>query len=89
MQTCGIRNGGRGHEMALKLSTVGIKVLNHPYIIIYTLYFKNHLLKKACIKCTTCCLATEEYRIYKYSNFHNCVVARQFVTLIFVLCLVC
>ena len=46
MQTCGIRNGGRGHEMALKLSTVGIKVLNHPYIIIYTLYFKNHLLKK-------------------------------------------
>ena len=30
MQTCGIRNGGRGHELALKLSLVGITVLNYP-----------------------------------------------------------
>ena len=29
MQNCGIRNGGRGHELAFKLSMVGIKVLNH------------------------------------------------------------
>ena len=28
MQNCGIRNGGRSHELALELSLVGIKVLN-------------------------------------------------------------
>ena len=46
MQTCGIRNGGRGHESTLKLSLVGIKVLNHPCIIKYILYFKTITLKK-------------------------------------------
>ena len=33
MQNCGIRNGGMGHEFALKLLLVGIKVLNYPKII--------------------------------------------------------
>ena len=45
MLTCSIRNGGRGHEFALKLWTVGIKVLNHPWIIKYILYFKTSLKK--------------------------------------------
>ena len=76
MQNCGIRNGGLGHELALKILSAGIKVLNYPKIIKDILYFKMISLKKAHIKCTPCCLATEEYRIYKESNFHNCVVAR-------------
>ena len=38
---CVIRNGGMGHEFALELLLVGIKVLNHPKIIKYILYFKT------------------------------------------------
>ena len=30
MQNCVIRNGGRGHELALKVSLVGVKVPNYP-----------------------------------------------------------
>ena len=30
MQNCGFRNWARSHELAIKLSLVGIKVLNHP-----------------------------------------------------------
>ena len=30
MQNCGLIYWGRGHELALKLSLVGIKVSNHP-----------------------------------------------------------
>ena len=41
MENCGIRNGGMGHEFALELLLVGIKVLNHPKIIKYILYFKT------------------------------------------------
>ena len=41
MQNCGIRNGGMGHEFALKLLLVGIQVLNCPNIFKYTLYFKT------------------------------------------------
>ena len=36
MQTCGIRNEGSDHEFVLKLSLIGIKVLNRPQIIKYT-----------------------------------------------------
>ena len=35
-----------GHELALKYLLVGIKVLNHPKIIEYILYFKTASLKK-------------------------------------------
>ena len=41
MQNCGNRNGGMGHEFALKLLLVGIYVLNHPKSIKYILYFKT------------------------------------------------
>ena len=46
MQNCVIRNGGRGHELALKLSLVGIKLLNSPLIIKYILYLKTISLQK-------------------------------------------
>ena len=45
MHYCGIRNGGMGHEFALELILVGIKVLNHPKLIEYILYFKTVSLK--------------------------------------------
>ena len=35
------RHRGKGHELALKLSLVGIKVLNHPKIIKYIMKFKT------------------------------------------------
>ena len=35
-----------GHELGLKFLLVGIKVLNHPKIIKYILYFKTVSLKK-------------------------------------------
>ena len=41
-----------GHELALKLLLVGIKVLNHPKIIKYILYFKTvsfHNMYQMCI----------------------------------------
>ena len=40
MQDCGIRYGGRGRELTLKLSLLGLKVLNYFYIIEYILYRK-------------------------------------------------
>ena len=40
MQNCGIRKG-RGHELAVKLSFDGMKVLNHRQIIKYIQYFKT------------------------------------------------
>ena len=45
MQHCGIRNGGRGHELGNKLSLIGLKALNHHYINKYM-----HILLKTCIK---------------------------------------
>ena len=45
IQNCGIRNGGMGHEFALELFLVGIKVLNHPKILKYILYYKTVSLK--------------------------------------------
>ena len=46
MPNCGIRNGGMCNELAHKLSSVGIKGLNHHTIIKYILYFKTVSLKK-------------------------------------------
>ena len=52
MQKGGIRNGGMGLELALELSLVGIKVLNHPKIITYVIYFKTVALKNIYQMCT-------------------------------------
>ena len=41
MQTCGIGNGGMGHEFALKVLLVGILVFNYHKRIKYILYFKT------------------------------------------------
>ena len=46
MHNCGIRNGGIGHALALKLSLAGINFLNHLQIIKYILYFKTESFKK-------------------------------------------
>ena len=43
MQKGGIRNGGMGLELAIELSLVGMKVLNHPKIITYIIYLKQYL----------------------------------------------
>ena len=45
MQNCGIRNGGMGHEFALKLLFASILVLNYPKTIEYILFFKTVSLK--------------------------------------------
>ena len=47
MQNREIRNGGMGHEFALKSLLAGIEVLNRPKIIEYILYmyFKTVSLK--------------------------------------------
>ena len=42
---------GYGHEFALKLLFVGIKVLNHPKINKYILYFKTVSLKTMYTMC--------------------------------------
>ena len=51
MQNLGIRKGGMGHEFALELLLVGIKVFNHPKIIRYILYFKTVLFKTIYTMC--------------------------------------
>ena len=76
MQNCGISKGVMGHEFSLKLLLVGIKVLNHPKIIKYILYFKTIALKP-CIPCIHCCLATENIDLVNNLIFHKCLVARQ------------
>ena len=76
MQYCGIRNGGWGHELALKLSLVGIKVSNYPLIIKYILYFEISL-KKSTYQMYPLLPSNRRIQNIKKSNFHKCVVARQ------------
>ena len=51
MHNCEIRKGGMGHEFALELLLVGIKVLNLHQIIKYILYFKTESLKTMYTMC--------------------------------------
>ena len=69
-----------GHKLALNFLLVGIKVLNQPKINKYILYFKTVSLKKTCVKCVPCCLATVKYRLNNQSIFHYCLVAKQQTT---------
>ena len=77
MQNCGIRNGGMGHEFDIALFLVGIKVVNHPRIIKYILFFKAVSLKIVYRMCPL--LPSNRNKIDSANKpiFHKCLVARQ------------